>query len=108
MLECPHGSLAVFYVEQVALNRHEEYFKDNAWDVYLTADRSVSTGISGLSSDNVAFSLRGGRRRDSMPQEEEAHLFRCRLDWFVLFSGQLPDFTTIGRSFHNFLRTIVA
>ena len=28
-----HGSLAVFYVEQVALNRHEEYFKDNAGDL---------------------------------------------------------------------------
>jgi hypothetical protein len=25
-----HGSLAVFNVEQVALNRHEQYFKDNA------------------------------------------------------------------------------
>ncbi len=24
-----HGSLAVFNVEQVALNRHEQYFKDN-------------------------------------------------------------------------------
>lgn len=28
-----HGSLAVFYVEQVTLNRHEEYFKDNVGDL---------------------------------------------------------------------------
>jgi hypothetical protein len=27
-LESPHGSLAVFNVEQVALNRHEEDFKE--------------------------------------------------------------------------------
>ena len=28
-----HGSLAVFNVEQVALNRHEQYFKDNVHDL---------------------------------------------------------------------------
>ena len=27
-----HSSLAVFYVEQVALNRHEQCFKDNVGD----------------------------------------------------------------------------
>jgi len=47
MLESPHGSLAVFNVEQVALNRHEQYFKDNG-RVYLTADEPVSTRIAYL------------------------------------------------------------
>jgi hypothetical protein len=28
-----HGSLAVFNVEQVALNRHEQYFQNNVADV---------------------------------------------------------------------------
>ena len=37
-----HGSLAVFNVEQVALNRHEQYFKDNV-RVYLTANTALST-----------------------------------------------------------------
>jgi hypothetical protein len=37
-----HGSLAVFNVEQVALNRHEQYFKDNVRELSHTHSSPVN------------------------------------------------------------------